>query len=157
MYPARFELTYNELILHKPNYSYSDLLNVKEWKHCRERIIARDQSICQRCNEQEGGYKLMEVEGSIVKVYSNKKLGLQVHHLHYVMGKLPWEYSDDQMLTLCRDCHAELHQKEEIPVFCSGVCAKCGGSGFLPEYSHVWDGVCFECSGTGYVFPVFDK
>ena len=31
----------------------------------------------------------------------------------------------------------------------SEVCPKCGGSGYLPEYSYVEGGVCFCCDGTG--------
>lgn len=28
-------------------------------------------------------------------------------------------------------------------------CSRCGGSGKLSGYSHVWGGVCFKCGGTG--------
>ena len=28
-------------------------------------------------------------------------------------------------------------------------CFRCGGSGYLPQYSHYYNGVCFRCSGSG--------
>ena len=29
------------------------------------------------------------------------------------------------------------------------VCSRCGGTGNLPQYSHVENGVCFSCGGHG--------
>jgi len=34
---------------------------------------------------------------------------LQVHHRHYVKGRLPWEYPYDECDVLCRGCHAKEH------------------------------------------------
>jgi hypothetical protein len=31
----------------------------------------------------------------------------------------------------------------------TGWCPRCGGTGYLPEYSHVSGGVCFRCGGSG--------
>jgi DnaJ-class molecular chaperone len=31
------------------------------------------------------------------------------------------------------------------------VCWKCGGSGYLPQYSYFNHGVCYACHGTGYL------
>ena len=33
--------------------------------------------------------------------------------------------------------------------FGGGSCSRCGGTGYLPEYSHVAGGVCFACGGGG--------
>lgn len=28
-------------------------------------------------------------------------------------------------------------------------CSKCGGEGYIPQFSHIQNGVCFQCEGTG--------
>ena len=30
---------------------------------------------------------------------------LNVHHLVYIKGRLPWEYPDKYLITLCIECH----------------------------------------------------
>lgn len=42
---------------------------------------------------------------------------LQVHHKKYVNGKEKWEYDDDDLVTLCKECHTTLHLNFGIPVF----------------------------------------
>jgi 5-methylcytosine-specific restriction endonuclease McrA len=42
---------------------------------------------------------------------------LQVHHKKYINGKRLWEYENDDLITLCNDCHNETHMKNKIPVF----------------------------------------
>lgn len=34
---------------------------------------------------------------------------LNVHHKHYVKGRMYWEYSDDELSVLCEACHEEEH------------------------------------------------
>lgn len=36
-------------------------------------------------------------------------------------------------------------------------CAKCKGSGFIPEFAHYAQGVCFDCAGTGIEKNVLQK
>lgn len=84
--------------------------------------------------------------------------GLHVHHRHYQIGKLPWEYTDDVFLTVCAGCHQEIHDNENIPILDEKgnelenyvCCKRCNGSGYLPQYRHVQAGVCFACWGSGY-------
>lgn len=38
---------------------------------------------------------------------------LQVHHLYYIHGLKPWEYSNDCLITLCGKHHAEYHKRVE--------------------------------------------
>ena len=85
--------------------------------------------------------------------------GLNVHHKYYVNGLKPWEYDNDALITLCQDCHMKEHQTKSTPVYRSlyskqlhgyaQICNRCGGSGYLPQYSHVEGGVCFKCYGEG--------
>ena len=35
---------------------------------------------------------------------------LNVHHIKYRKGAMPWEYSDDELVTLCEGCHSEIHR-----------------------------------------------
>lgn len=71
--------------------SYKELLKTKEWKECREKILARDNYTCKNC----GSTKY-----------------LNVHHKFYRSGCMPWEYEDDCLITLCKDCHLKEHMKQ---------------------------------------------
>ena len=83
--------------------------------------------------------------------------GLNIHHKYYILGKKPWEYPDDTLVTLCEDCHKKRHQTMSIPMLDSQlryikdmqICDRCGGSGYLPQYHHVEHGICFKCGGEG--------
>jgi 5-methylcytosine-specific restriction endonuclease McrA len=85
--------------------------------------------------------------------------GLNTHHLYYKMGKNAWEYPDDALQTLCRECHLAVHQEQVIPYYSrDGMfiinltpCDRCGGHGIIPPYSHVQDGICFKCKGARYL------
>ena len=91
----------------------------KEWKEFRQRILKRDNYICNNCQQQKSEREL------------------QVHHKQYIDGKKIWEYADDDVVTLCKKCHAEIHGI--IPPSCdweyvedddlgdlSGICEYCG-------------------------------
>lgn len=74
--------------------SYKELLKTKEWKEYRERILVRDNYICKNC----GSTKY-----------------LNVHHIKYIRGRKPWEYPEELLVTLCRDCHSKVHNIENTP------------------------------------------
>jgi hypothetical protein len=42
---------------------------------------------------------------------------LQVHHKRYIQGKSVWQYENDDLITLCKECHTEFHLKNEISIF----------------------------------------
>jgi len=83
---------------------------------------------------------------------------LHVHHKYYQIGNQPWEYPNDALVTLCWNCHEELHKNEKIPYLDKEnrqignltPCPRCFGAGCFPEYNHVQNGVCFECNGAKY-------
>jgi 5-methylcytosine-specific restriction endonuclease McrA len=61
------------------------------WQMTRSRILKRDNFTCQKCGV---------------------KINLQVHHVHY-RHKLFSGYGsniDEDLLTLCRKCHAKQHK-----------------------------------------------
>ena len=84
--------------------------------------------------------------------------GLHVHHTFYQKGRLPWNYPNDSLQTLCWICHEQLHKNQKIPrKDASGKiigdvtpCKRCNGTGWFPEFSHVQKGICFRCKGARY-------
>ena len=86
-------------------------------------------------------------------------VGLNIHHAYYIKGHKPWEYGDDALVTLCEKCHKKRHEKANTPIYASDmsiigmttICPRCGGSGYLPQYSHVEHGRCFKCGGEGVI------
>ena len=85
--------------------------------------------------------------------------GLNIHHTYYMRGCKPWEYKNESLVTLCESCHKKRHETLSVPLYdkykrlISNLipCDRCGGSGYLPQYSHVEHGICFKCSGEGVV------
>lgn len=75
---------------------YKELLKLPEWQAKRMRILKRDQFICTGCG---------------------KKTRLQVHHKYYESDKLPWEYPDKALVTLCSTCHKKEHEGRKIGTF----------------------------------------
>ena len=71
--------------------SYAELLKDPRWQKKRLEIMQRDNFTCQHC------------------LATGKSL--QVHHLVYEKGKKPWEYEDDELITLCENCHQEETEK----------------------------------------------
>ena len=66
---------------------YKVLLRSPKWKKRRREIINRDNGRCIRCGAGRS---------------------LQVHHISY-RNILPWEYKDEEMITLCYWCHEREH------------------------------------------------
>jgi 5-methylcytosine-specific restriction endonuclease McrA len=83
---------------------------------------------------------------------------IHIHHKYYQQGLMAWEYPDSALVTLCWQCHEQLHENEEIEIRdTSGKtirhelpCKRCMGAGRLPEFSHVQGGICFACWGRRY-------
>lgn len=127
----------------KTQEPYSFLLERREWKAKRLKIINRDHCRCVNCGSKEG-----------------KDLTLHVHHKHYIYGLDPWEYKDSELVTLCEQCHSEVHEAVNVPVYRLDdgnlvevhltPCKRCSGSGWLSQYKHVQDGICFRCLGAKY-------
>ena len=71
--------------------TYKQQLDSPLWREKRKRILERDNYECVLCGK------------------SNCELN--VHHVNYLSNRLAWEYSDNMLVTLCKDCHNELHNK----------------------------------------------
>lgn len=84
------------------NTTYETLLQNPKWLEKRKEIIVRDGNQCCCCGN---------------------KSDLQVHHRQYHIKsstgekKLPWNYKNKYLITLCKECHSKGHNKFKIPVF----------------------------------------
>jgi hypothetical protein len=102
---------------------YSEILKDPRWQKKRLEIMSRD------------GFKCVNCEAS--------DKTLHVHHLRYLKGKKPWEHGDENLQTLCVDCHAtesvvDERLKEAIfayAIFCGG---KEGLLGYLEAAAAYW-------------------
>lgn len=172
-------MKYSELLdNHDNNHSsitYWELLQTLEWQQKRSVILDRDSYCCRKCNIQPikgsrvyglSGFteEILLIGDSFKKVkfpdlrFDPNGVYLEVHHLYYILNRLPWEINDDGLITLCNKCHEELHFSEKVPVYnlIEGKlvrlelipCKKCGGTGFLPYYRHYQNGLCFKCYGS---------
>ena len=73
--------------------NYGEKLKNPKWRNKRHKIFKRGNYACQECSS---------------------RLNLQVHHIKYIWGKEPWNYPDEDLITLCEICHAKKHFK--IPI-----------------------------------------
>ena len=173
----------NEEIINGFKITYQDKLSTSEWQNKREQIISRDNCKCIKCGEpkitlygmglremnqserDERWERISQIPNSPIKfskdkiVYPRVTVQLHVHHKYYILNKLPWEYQDIALITLCDLCHKEVHNTEKILVFKDEsltetvdlkACNNCNGSGYLSHYKYYMNGICFNCSGTGY-------
>ncbi len=66
------------------------------WQKKRLEIMQRDEFKCRDCRSATNT--------------------LAVHHSYYVTGRLPWEYPDFSLETLCEDCHTDRHDRENFRI-----------------------------------------
>lgn len=64
---------------------YAEKLKDPRWQMRRWEILERDDYTCQRCLETDGV--------------------LNVHHIRYTPRCEPWDSPDDDLITLCENCH----------------------------------------------------
>ena len=79
------------LVLSRPiNYKeeYAQMLKDPRWYAFRSFIFTVRGTNCECCGSRNN---------------------LQVHHIKYVFGKKPWEYTCNEVEVLCRQCHAAEH------------------------------------------------
>ena len=70
--------------------TYQEKLKDPRWQKKRLEVLERDNWSCQICSGTEET--------------------LHVHHRRYVAGRSPWEYHNDDLVSLCEDCHE--HERE---------------------------------------------
>lgn len=67
--------------------NYIELLRHPFWQRKRLEIFQRDDFTCRKCMD--------------------KISNLQVHHVYYQPNKMPWDYPNEALITLCEVCHAK--------------------------------------------------
>lgn len=138
----------------KPNGMFINYVAKVEWDGLIMSTNITPRIAIEKANEYLANNNLLTRNWKEVK-------GLHVHHTYYQQGRRPWEYPSEDLITLCGDCHAEVHRTCKIPIKDKNgyllaedylnVCWKCKGLGFLPEYYYHIGGVCFACNGSRYV------
>jgi 5-methylcytosine-specific restriction endonuclease McrA len=73
---------------------YIEKLKDPRWQRRRCEIMYRDGYICQKCGDET--------------------ISLNVHHVFYYPGLEPWEYEDNDLITLCENCHGRHHVIENF-------------------------------------------
>ena len=86
------EKTYTDHLMLNPDFPNSEQYKNPKWKEVRERVLRRDKNECQKCG----------------KINSE----LHVHHLKYEKEKFIWEIDLKFLLTLCKMCHEEIHNRK---------------------------------------------
>ena len=75
---------------------YADMLKSPKWQKKRLEIMQRDGFVCQHCGDDE--------------------TTLHIHHLRYDFSIKPWEYNNDDLVTLCEHCHNRVTEnKNKLP------------------------------------------
>ncbi len=74
--------------------NYSDLLKSPKWQKKRLEILNRDGFRCSKCGDEEST--------------------LHVHHRTYIKEFKPWDYQNDNYITLCESCHADIHNPIKV-------------------------------------------
>lgn len=98
--PASEKTKDNEPLHAQSHGSYGALLLHPYWKAKRKAILNRDMNCCVHCKGNND---------------------LQVHHrqYHFIASRqkfrLPWDYPDSLLITLCESCHSKGHAKYKVP------------------------------------------
>ncbi|MGX7688631.1 hypothetical protein ACWA1C_15810 [Flectobacillus roseus] len=139
----------NELLKFEPHRREAIRYYLKSYDPPRRLIISK--LIEKKIKASINNLELNALNWSEVK-------NLHVHHKYYQMGKLPWDYPDEALITLCWRCHEGIHRKEKTKwlnengqvVGSLTPCLRCFGAGVFPEFNHVQNGICFRCDGAKY-------
>lgn len=180
------KISYQELhkLYEKEDFiPYAVLLSTNEWQAKRLEILDRDSFRCQLCNGFETSSKNGKLEwNQVIFIFwtdldkkervsqpikpthtPDKPYNLQIHHKKYMLNRLPWEYDNDDLQSLCNYCHTNIHVTEIIPVYNEDgllisdfiSCDRCNGTGYMPEFKHYQQGVCFKCNGDRFSIKLF--
>lgn len=76
------------------NRTYSEKLLDPKWQRKKTEIQMRDNFTCQKCQ--------------------NTEKTLYVHHRYYIYGREPWDYPDDLLILLCKDCHDDEEWAKDV-------------------------------------------
>ena len=81
---------------------YKSLLNSDYWRGYSYAIVKERDWTCEDCG----------------KKFKYQRNMLNVHHLTYHNDNKPWQYDKEELLLLCKDCHAKRHRKLNTNIEC---------------------------------------
>lgn len=79
---------------------YNELLKDGRWQLKKNQIMQRDNFTCRLCGKNAA-------DGTT----------LNVHHIQYIRGAMPWEYDDKELVTLCEKCHNKKHEEIKSEIY----------------------------------------
>ena len=85
---AEMEDLNDDLKTNKERISYSEQLKDKRWYAFREFVFEVRGRRCEMCGAERN---------------------LQVHHPIYKNGRNAWEYTCNEVIVMCHDCHMRIH------------------------------------------------
>jgi len=71
--------------------TYAEKLLSPKWQRKRLQILERDNFECKICNDKE--------------------TTLHAHHIVYLKNKEPWDYPNELLFTICKNCHGRIKEK----------------------------------------------
>lgn len=74
--------------------TYAEKLRDPRWQKRRLEVMERDKFTCRACR--------------------SKDKTLNVHHTHYRKGADPWDYDDNDLVTVCEECHGLIEERRAI-------------------------------------------
>lgn len=83
--------------------------NNRDWRHKRQEILKRDRYECQRCNGQwDSEYPIEKTQLTTASV---------VHHIKDLQEYPLLALEDDNLVSLCYNCHNVVEERTESGVF----------------------------------------
>ncbi len=168
---------YKEIsIFYKINFK--TLLFFDEWEFKSDEILKKNKYCCPKCKaiwnpnrirqKCENGVCFSKIKDkwlneSEYKEWKNEMknfptVDVKVYPIYFQMNKLPWDYPDNALETMCDKCHFEKIKQNKIEIRDENmnlvkkinICYKCNGTGFIEKYDYINSGKCFDCKGNGY-------
>lgn len=73
--------------------TYAEKLRDPRWQRRKSEVQRKADFTCEDCG--------------------SKTATLEVHHCLYIIGREPWEYDDDLLMLVCRECHPRRQELED--------------------------------------------
>lgn len=57
--------------------------------------------------------EVFDVWGFVCDMCGDEESQLHIHHKHYIKGRMAWEYDNDLLVPVCKNCHEQIHLAEK--------------------------------------------
>lgn len=80
------------------------------WIHKREKILKRDHYECQVCRQR---IRIADEEGKQLSAEDRKiRRAVIVHHIRHLKDNPELALDDDNLISVCHECHDRLHERD---------------------------------------------